>query len=219
MQMNSTSPSPAKSGGEQEHAEKAVHVVVVGDGEAVAVTQSTQKGDDGDDVTDYSGRAQWLRAAVLGATDGLVSVASLMIGIGAVNETSRSMLVSGLAGLVAGACSMAIGEFVSVYAQFDIEAAAARRRRRDAGEKGDNSEEDFLRRLPSPSKAAAASAMAWAARVAAVCAVTTASLAGFGALGAAVGGASPAMSAARVLIGGWAAMAACYGVLRLFATM
>ncbi|CAL9197305.1 unnamed protein product, partial [Musa hybrid cultivar] len=70
---------------------------------------------------DYSQRAQWLRAAVLGANDGLVSTASLMMGVGAVKGDAKAMIVSGFAGLVAGACSMAIGEFVSVYSQLDIE--------------------------------------------------------------------------------------------------
>jgi vacuolar iron transporter family protein len=131
---------------------------------------------------DYMARAQWLRAAVLGANDGLVSVASLMIGVGAVNEGARAMLVSGLAGLVAGACSMAFGEFVSVYAQYDIQVAHAQR---NGG--GEEEEEG----LPSPTKAAAASALAsgwfvrpWAARVAAVFAATSLGLAGFGAAGA-----------------------------------
>ncbi|KAJ1402286.1 Ccc1 family [Sesbania bispinosa] len=59
---------------------------------------------------DYSQRGQWLRAAVLGANDGLVSVASLMMGVGAVKEDINAMLLAGFAGLVAGACSMAIGE-------------------------------------------------------------------------------------------------------------
>ncbi|CAI9294344.1 unnamed protein product [Lactuca saligna] len=63
---------------------------------------------------DYSQRGQWLRAAVLGANDGLVSVASLMIGVGAVKKDVKAMILSGFAGLVAGACSMAIGEFVSL---------------------------------------------------------------------------------------------------------
>lgn len=66
-------------------------------------------------------RGQWLRAAVLGANDGLVSTASLMMGVGAVKSDAKSMVVSGLAALVGGACSMAIGEFVSVYAQRDVE--------------------------------------------------------------------------------------------------
>ncbi|KAH7296896.1 hypothetical protein KP509_26G043900 [Ceratopteris richardii] len=75
----------------------------------------------GGDV-DYVHRGQWLRAAILGANDGLVSTASLMMGVGAVkDDDAKAMVVSGLAGLVGGACSMAIGEFISVYSQRDAE--------------------------------------------------------------------------------------------------
>ncbi|MCD7447796.1 hypothetical protein HAX54_035273 [Datura stramonium] len=76
---------------------------------------------------DYSQRAQWLRAAVLGANDGLVSIASLMMSVGAVQENVKTMILTGFAGLVVGACSMAIGEFVSVYSQLDIERAQMKR--------------------------------------------------------------------------------------------
>lgn len=68
-------------------------------------------------------RAQWLRAAILGANDGLLSTTSLMLGVGAAKEDRGLMIVSGLAGAVAGACSMAVGEFVSVSTQRDIERA------------------------------------------------------------------------------------------------
>ncbi|KQJ83808.1 vacuolar iron transporter homolog 2 [Brachypodium distachyon] len=174
----------------------------------------------------YMARAQWLRAAVLGANDGLVSVASLMIGVSAVNDAGKTMLVSGLAGLVAGACSMAIGEFVSVYAQYDIELSQIKREAKDArGKKKEN--------LPSPAMAALASALAfavgglvpllaggfvkpWGARFGAVCAATSVGLAGFGAAGGHLGGASVPRSACRVLAGGWLAMAVTYGVLWLF---
>ncbi|KQK00532.1 vacuolar iron transporter homolog 1 [Brachypodium distachyon] len=186
-------------------------------------------GGGGDGGVNYVARAQWLRAAVLGANDGLVTVASLMIGVGAVNEASRPMmLVSGLAGLVSGACSMAIGEFVSVYAQYDIEAAQIERTaHNEDGGKGDDG-------LPSPARAAGASALAfaagaaipllaggfvraWTGRVAAVCAASSVGLAGFGVAGAYLGGASCVVrSGARVLVGGWLAMATTYGVLKLF---
>lgn len=66
-------------------------------------------------------RAQWLRAALLGANDGLLSTTSLMLGVGATSEDRWSMILSGLSGAVAGACSMAVGEFVSVSTQRDIE--------------------------------------------------------------------------------------------------
>ena len=70
-----------------------------------------------------SDRGGWLRAAVLGSNDGIVSTASLMIGITATNATRASILMAGLAGLVAGAMSMAAGEYVSVASQRDAERA------------------------------------------------------------------------------------------------
>ena len=65
----------------------------------------------------------WLRAAVLGANDGIVSTASLVLGVAAANASHSSTLIAGVAGLVAGAMSMAAGEYVSVHSQADIEAA------------------------------------------------------------------------------------------------
>jgi VIT1/CCC1 family predicted Fe2+/Mn2+ transporter len=68
-------------------------------------------------------RIGWLRAAVLGANDGIVSTASLIIGVAAANTTQESILLAGVAGLVAGAMSMAAGEYVSVSSQSDTEKA------------------------------------------------------------------------------------------------
>jgi VIT1/CCC1 family predicted Fe2+/Mn2+ transporter len=70
-----------------------------------------------------SGRTGWLRAAVLGSNDAIVSVSSLMIGVGAADASKQAILIAGVAGLVAGAMSMAVGEFVSVSAQRDAEQA------------------------------------------------------------------------------------------------
>jgi VIT1/CCC1 family predicted Fe2+/Mn2+ transporter len=70
-----------------------------------------------------SHRAGWLRAAVLGANDGIVSTASLLIGVAAASAEHRSVILAGVAGLFAGALSMAAGEYVSVHAQRDIEKA------------------------------------------------------------------------------------------------
>ena len=70
-----------------------------------------------------SHRVGWLRAAVLGANDGIVSTASLIIGVAAANATQESILLAGVAGLVAGAMSMAAGEYVSVSSQSDAENA------------------------------------------------------------------------------------------------
>jgi VIT1/CCC1 family predicted Fe2+/Mn2+ transporter len=69
------------------------------------------------------GRAAWLRAAVLGANDGLISTASLMVGVAAAENTRSAILVAGIAGLTAGALSMAAGEYVSVSSQLDTERA------------------------------------------------------------------------------------------------
>jgi vacuolar iron transporter family protein len=70
------------------------------------------------------GRVGWLRAGVLGANDGIVSTASLVIGVAAAGTTHDNVLVAGVAGLVAGAMSMAAGEYVSVHSQADAEMAA-----------------------------------------------------------------------------------------------
>ena len=70
-----------------------------------------------------SGRVGWLRAAVLGSDDAIVSTASLMIGVAAASASKEAILVAGVAGLVAGAMSMAVGEFVSVSSQRDAERA------------------------------------------------------------------------------------------------
>jgi len=69
-------------------------------------------------------RIGWLRAAVLGANDGIVSTASLVLGVAAANATHGNVIVAGIAGLVAGAMSMAAGEYVSVRSQADSEQAA-----------------------------------------------------------------------------------------------
>ncbi|XP_022158540.1 vacuolar iron transporter homolog 2-like [Momordica charantia] len=174
---------------------------------------------------DYSKRAQWLRAAVLGANDGLVSTASLMMGVGAVKPDVKAMILTGFAGLVAGACSMAIGEFVSVYSQLDIERAHIKRNQHQL-------KQEEPHNLPNPLQAAAASALAFSmgamvpllaaafikeyrVRLGAVVAAVTVALVGFGWLGATLGNAPAVRSSARVLIGGWVAMAVTFGLTKL----
>ena len=76
-------------------------------------------------------RIGWLRAAVLGANDGIVSTASLIVGVAAAHATIHDILVAGVAGLVAGAMSMAAGEYVSVSSQADTEEADLARERRE----------------------------------------------------------------------------------------
>lgn len=193
-------------------------------------------------TTDYSQRAQWLRAAVLGANDGLVSVASLMMGVGAVKEDITAMLLAGFAGLVAGACSMAIGEFVSVYTQYDIEMAQIKRQRRESSTSNNNynnnnDDEEARQRekLPNPFQAALASALAFSVgalvpllaavfirdhkiRLGVVVAVASLALLVFGGVGAVLGKTPVRMSCLRVLIGGWMAMAITFGLTKLLGT-
>ena len=191
---------------------------------------------------DYSKRSQWLRAAVLGANDGLVSTASLMMGVGAVKQDIKAMILTGFAGLVAGACSMAIGEFVSVYSQLDIELAQMRRdkvkretnggQRVASADQPDDGKEGEQEGLPNPLQAAAASALAfsvgaivpllaasfikeYSVRVWVVVAAVSLALAVFGWLGAVLGKAPRVKSAARVLVGGWLAMAVTFGLTKL----
>ena len=77
----------------------------------------------------YINRSNWLRAAVLGANDGIVSISSLLVGVAAAGMASGSVALTGFAGLTAGALSMAAGEYVSVSAQADVEAADLERER------------------------------------------------------------------------------------------
>ncbi|KAH0731941.1 hypothetical protein KY289_003129 [Solanum tuberosum] len=177
-------------------------------------------------IVDYSKRAQWLRAAVLGANDGLLSTSSLMMGIGAIHQDSKSMILTGIAGLVAGACSMAIGEFVSVYSQYDIEMSQIKR------ENAIELFEEKKKKLPSPLQAAGASAFAFAigaivpllgaafvkdyhVRLGVVVGVVSLALLGFGGLSAYLGNSPLVKSSLRVLIGGWLAMGITFGFTKL----
>ncbi|KAF5760203.1 putative Ccc1 family protein [Helianthus annuus] len=182
-----------------------------------------------EDEFDYSQRGQWLRAAVLGASDGLVSVASLMMGIGAVKHDVRAMILTGFAGLVAGACSMAIGEFVSVYSQRDVEVAQMKRDNRTAG--NNNEEISEKEALPNPIQAAAASAIAFilgamvpllaaafivdhTVRLGVVVATVSLALVVFGWIGALFGRTPVVKSCFRILVGGWMAMAVTFGLTK-----
>lgn len=185
---------------------------------------------------DYSKRSQWLRAAVLGANDGLVSTASLMMGVGAVKQDSKAMILTGFAGLVAGACSMAIGEFVSVYSQLDIEVAQMKRdkvqKETGGGEILEDAAQGEKEDLPNPLQAAAASALAFSlgaivpllaasfikeyrVRLAVVPSAVSLALVVFGWLGAVLGNVPTVRSVARVLVGGWLAMAITFGLTKL----
>jgi VIT1/CCC1 family predicted Fe2+/Mn2+ transporter len=79
----------------------------------------------------HTDRIGWLRAAVLGANDGIVSTASLVLGVAAAHATHSNILIAGVAGLAAGAMSMAAGEYVSVHTQADTEQADLERERKE----------------------------------------------------------------------------------------
>ncbi|XP_050227563.1 vacuolar iron transporter homolog 1-like [Mercurialis annua] len=184
-----------------------------------------------DDTFDYSKRAQWLRAAILGANDGLISIASLMMGVGSVKQDIEAMILTGFAGLAAGACSMAIGEFVSVYSQLDIELAQIKRQL----ENGNGNEEGEKENLANPLQAAAASALAFSVgatvpllaaafisnykvRLAAVVGAVSLALVVFGWFGAVLGKAPVIRSSARVLVGGLMAMGITFGLTKMIGT-
>ncbi|XP_043710173.1 vacuolar iron transporter homolog 4-like [Telopea speciosissima] len=181
----------------------------------------------------YSQRAQWLRAAVLGATDGLVSTASLIMGVGAVRQDVKSMIVTGFAGMVAGACSMAIGEFVSVYSQYDIEVSEIKRQNKaSVDDEKESLDESDKEDLPNPFKAAGASALSFVVgalvpllsasfikdykvRLGVVIALSSLALLVFGGIGAVLGKSPLKRSSLRVLVGGWLAMGITYGLTKL----
>ncbi|XP_062079251.1 vacuolar iron transporter homolog 2-like [Humulus lupulus] len=195
-------------------------------------------------------RAQWLRAAILGANDGLLSTTSLLLGVGAAKQDRWSMALAGLAGAFAGACSMAVGEFVSVSTQRDIEEklflenkptcpeyyskSATPGKSPAVAEEHNETESALPVVLPNPHKAAAVSALAFlsgsvvplipaalvadhATSVIVIVVVATLALAVFGWGGAKFGGSSrPKVSAVRVVVGGWLAMAVTYALLKPF---
>lgn len=88
-------------------------------------------------------RIGWLRAAVLGANDGIISTASLVLGVAAAHSTHGNILVAGIAGLVAGAMSMAAGEYVSVHSQADTEQADLARERAELATDGESEHKEL----------------------------------------------------------------------------
>ncbi|KAG8633059.1 hypothetical protein MANES_18G073719v8 [Manihot esculenta] len=162
-----------------------------------------------------------------------------MMGVGAVKQDIKVMILTGFAGLVAGACSMAIGEFVSVHSQLDIELAQMKRDKQRGcnnnegkQENGGHEEEEEKESLPNPLQAAAASAIAFSVgamvpllaasfirnykvRLGAVVGSVSLALLVFGWLGAVLGKAPAVRSSARVLVGGLMAMAITFGLTKL----
>jgi len=217
-------------------------------------------------------RIGWLRAAVLGANDGIVSTASLLVGVAAAGAAREAVMVAGVAGLVAGAMSMAAGEYVSVHSQADTEKADIEKERLelsndDAGERrelaaiyvGRGLEPALARQVADqlmahdalgahardelgitqmltarPVQAAVASAAAFAAGavlplgvgwvtpmaslIIAVSATSLLFLALLGGIAARAGGAPVVTGALRVTFWGALAMAATFGIGRLFGT-
>lgn len=91
----------------------------------------------------HTHRAGWLRAAVMGANDGIVSTASLLVGVASAQSSHAAVMVAGIAGLVAGAMSMAAGEYVSVSSQADIERADLKREAREQRENPEYEHEEL----------------------------------------------------------------------------
>ncbi|KAI3675878.1 hypothetical protein L1987_85474 [Smallanthus sonchifolius] len=154
-----------------------------------------------------------------------------MMGVGAVKQDAKAMILTGFAGLVAGACSMAIGEFVSVYSQLDIEVAQMKRENRMV----ENQEEKEREQLPNPMQAALASALAFSlgaivpllaasiigdhkVRMGVVVAAVSLALVIFGWIGSVLGGTPVVKSCVRSLLGGLMAMAITFGLTKLFGT-
>ncbi|XP_058735698.1 vacuolar iron transporter homolog 1-like [Vicia villosa] len=197
--------------------------------------QVTENNNHNTDIN-YWQRAQWLRAAVLGANDGLVSVASLMMGVGAVKKDITAMLVAGFAGLVAGACGMGIGEFVSVYTQYEVEVGQMMREigTSDRSEKKLENELEKRKSLPNPMQAASASAFSFSIgglvpllcgsfisdykiRLIVMVAISSFALVVFGRVGAELGKTPKLKTSIRFLLGGWMAMAITFGLTKLLA--
>lgn len=111
----------------------------------VVVGEEPTPHDDEPHVGSVSGRLNWLRAGVLGANDGIVSTAGLVVGVAGANADARTLLVAGVAGLVAGSLSMAGGEYVSVSTQRDAERALLDRERRELEEMPEQELEELTR--------------------------------------------------------------------------
>lgn len=164
--------------------------------------------------TEFASRLNWLRAGVLGANDGIVSIAAMVVGVAAATPSVPAIAIAGAAGLVAGALSMASGEYVSVSSQRDAE------RSRAAG--------DGEPHLTSAWHAAGASLVAFvagglipllvvltvptAARVPATFAAVVVALALTGHVSARLGGSASGPAVRRNVLGGGLAMAVTYGV-------
>lgn len=164
-----------------------------------------------DDAVDdqLAGRLNWLRAGVLGANDGIVSTAALILGVAGATATRGPIVLAGLVGLLAGAMSMAVGEFVSVSAQRDAERGIGR----PAGTLVDPVQAavasfvSFVVGAAIPLLGVVISPNAWVA-----VAMVTVALAATGATSARLGRSSTGLAVVRNVIGGLLAMAVTFGL-------
>ena len=170
-------------------------------------------------MSNSKSKLNWLRAAVLGANDGIVSVSSIVLGVAGANASRSSIITAGIAGLTAGALSMAVGEYISVSSQKDVE------REQMEVEEGE---------LTNPWEAALASALSFFAgaiipllavifssnhlRIPVTIGAVLIALIITGIISAKVSGAKVLKVTLRVVVGGMVAMAATYGIGRLFGT-
>lgn len=157
-----------------------------------------------------------LRAAVLGANDGIVSTAAVVVGVAGATSDQTTIAMSGLAAVIGGAVSMALGEYVSVSSQRDSERAMgiSEEAQVNPWSAGVASFLSFLLGACLPFATALLAPVAW--RIAAIFGVTLLALALTGALSAKLGGASIARSVTRIVVGGSLALAATFAIGSLF---
>ncbi len=160
-------------------------------------------------------KANWLRAGVLGANDGIISVAGLLIGVAAASTSVQALLLAGLAAWAAGTVSMALGEYVSVAAQRDSERAAdiPNDAQVNPWQAAGSSALSFTAGSVLPLLAIGFSSVA--ARVPVLVAAVVVALLGTGTISSRLGDVPPLRPTARIVAGGIVALAVTYGIGRL----
>ena len=174
-------------------------------------------------VPNLAHRLNWLRAAVLGANDGIVSTAGLVVGVAAATNSTSTIFTAGLAGLIAGAVSMALGEYVSVSAQRDTERLIHSKESHLGADETSNPWQAALSSAISFTLGAVLPLVAIlvppaAFRVPVVFVAVIVALALTGTISAALGGVSKPRAVLRVVIGGAVAMLVTYGIGQLVGT-
>ncbi|MDB4991913.1 MAG: hypothetical protein JWL75_158 [Parcubacteria group bacterium] len=161
-----------------------------------------------------AGRLNWLRAAVLGSNDGIISLAALMVGIAGATNSAATLLLTGISGLFAGAFSMAAGEYVSVSSQRDAEKVHNIEELTSAWHAAMASAISFTAGALIPLLATVLTPEQFRLPVTVVAALLALILTGI--LSSNITGAHPARVTIRVLIGGTLAMAVTFGIGTLF---